>query len=154
MYYLQSRYYNPQVGTFLNADVYISTGQSVLGYNMFAYCGNSPVNRTDSTGHSWVAALLVTAIVGVCAVGLSGCSSKQSNVVNASSHDANRRPYTGEPGSTYTAPNGIQELLDQMVLRNTIMTMMTIEGRINIHMIPMVVIITIGRMVLEVLHTA
>lgn len=31
---------------------------------------------------------------------------KQSNVVNASSHDDNRRPYTGKPGSTYTAPNG------------------------------------------------
>ncbi len=33
-------------------------------------------------------------------------ASKQSNVVTASSHDANRRPNTGEPGSTYTAPNG------------------------------------------------
>ncbi|MDE6020433.1 MAG: RHS repeat-associated core domain-containing protein, partial [Ruminococcus sp.] len=82
MYYLQSRYYNPQVGRFLNADGYISTGQGVLDYNMFAYCGNSPVNRTDSTGHSWVAALLVASIVGVCAVGLSGCSAKQSKPSN------------------------------------------------------------------------
>ena len=34
------------------------------------------------------------------------CALKQSNVPKASSHDANRRPNTGEPGSTYTAPNG------------------------------------------------
>ena len=43
MYYLQSRYYNPQVGRFINADGYVSTGQDVTGYNMFAYCSNNPV---------------------------------------------------------------------------------------------------------------
>ena len=50
LYYLQSRYYNPQIGRFLNADGYISTGQGVLGYNMFAYCLNNPVNMSDPTG--------------------------------------------------------------------------------------------------------
>ena len=40
LYYLQSRYYNPDVGRFINADGYISTGQGLTGYNMFAYCGN------------------------------------------------------------------------------------------------------------------
>jgi RHS repeat-associated protein len=35
-YYLQSRYYDPQVGRFLNADSYVSTGQGILGHNMFA----------------------------------------------------------------------------------------------------------------------
>ena len=53
LYYLQSRYYNPQVGRFLNADGYVTTGQGVLGYNMFAYCGNNPVNRLDLSGCSW-----------------------------------------------------------------------------------------------------
>ena len=31
----------------------MSMGQGVLGYNMFAYCGNNPVNRRDATGHAW-----------------------------------------------------------------------------------------------------
>ena len=53
LYYLQSRYYDPTVGRFLNADIYISTGQGLLGYNMFAYCGNNPINRTNSSGHAW-----------------------------------------------------------------------------------------------------
>ena len=47
---MQSRYYNPAVGRFLNADGYVSTGQGLLGNNMFAYCNNNPVNYTDKSG--------------------------------------------------------------------------------------------------------
>ncbi len=50
LYYLQSRYYNPEVGRFINADAYTSTGQGMLGNNMFAYCNNNPVNRQDPSG--------------------------------------------------------------------------------------------------------
>ena len=53
LYYLQSRYYNPQWGRFLNADGYVSTGTGLLGYNMCAYCDNNPVNRIDLTGTFW-----------------------------------------------------------------------------------------------------
>ena len=49
-YYLQSRYYDPAVGRFLNADSYASTGQDIIGYNMFAYCGNSPIMFIDNSG--------------------------------------------------------------------------------------------------------
>ena len=41
-YYVSSRYYDPEVGRFINADGYISTGQGVTSYNMFAYCKNNP----------------------------------------------------------------------------------------------------------------
>jgi len=50
LYYLQSRYYDPEVGRFLNADAYTSTGQGILGNNMFAYCGNNPIMRSDPNG--------------------------------------------------------------------------------------------------------
>ena len=49
-YYLQSRYCDPELGRFLNADAYASTGQGILGNNMFAYCGNNPVKHDDSFG--------------------------------------------------------------------------------------------------------
>lgn len=52
-YYLNSRYYDPAIGRFLNADIYISTGQGILGTNMFAYCGNNPINRVDYTGEAF-----------------------------------------------------------------------------------------------------
>ena len=35
LYYLQSRYYDPEVGRFINADSFASTGQGLLGNNMF-----------------------------------------------------------------------------------------------------------------------
>lgn len=49
-YYLQSRYYDPALGRFINADSYASTGQGFLGYNMFAYCNNSPTGKKDAYG--------------------------------------------------------------------------------------------------------
>ena len=53
LYYLQSRYYDPEMGRFINTDVFTSTGQGVLGNNMFAYCGNNSVTRADTGGYFW-----------------------------------------------------------------------------------------------------
>ena len=50
LYYLQSRYYDPKLGRFLNADALVSTGQGVLSNNMFAYCNNNPVVYFDPSG--------------------------------------------------------------------------------------------------------
>ena len=51
LYYLQSRYYNPFTGRFLNADIYCDTGtDTTLSTNMFAYCENNPINKSDQTG--------------------------------------------------------------------------------------------------------
>ena len=50
-YYLQSRYYDPIKGRFISPDAFVSTGQGILGYNMFAYCLNNPVNFIDSAGN-------------------------------------------------------------------------------------------------------
>ena len=50
-YYLQSRYYDPEIGRFINADSYASTDATgLLSTNMFAYCENNPVMRVDPTG--------------------------------------------------------------------------------------------------------
>ena len=51
LYYLQSRYYNPKWGRFLNADGYVNTGMGLLGYNMYAYCNNNPVMGYDPNGN-------------------------------------------------------------------------------------------------------
>jgi len=50
LYYLQSRYYNPDWGRFINADGYVSTGQGINATNMFAYCSSNPVNMIDDSG--------------------------------------------------------------------------------------------------------
>ena len=50
-YYLQSRYYDPTIGRFINADSYATTGQGIIGHNMFAYCKNNPVINIDLFGN-------------------------------------------------------------------------------------------------------
>ena len=67
-YYLQSRYYDPEIGRFINADSYASTDATgLLSTNMFAYCENDPVNKSDPTGE--VAPILV-AMAGGALVGI------------------------------------------------------------------------------------
>ena len=50
LYYLNARYYDPEVGRFVSADSLMSTGQGVLGNNMYSYCLNNPVKHKDSNG--------------------------------------------------------------------------------------------------------
>ncbi len=53
LYYLQSRYYDPLTGRFLNADVYCDTESGTpLSTNMFAYCENNAINNVDYSGNS------------------------------------------------------------------------------------------------------
>ena len=71
-YYVSSRYYDPEIGRFINADGQIANvGGDILGYNMFAYCMNNPVNMSDPTGNwpKWATKLAVAvAVVATVAV--------------------------------------------------------------------------------------
>ena len=53
LYYLQSRYYDPEVGRWINIDnvEYLGTEDELISYNLFTYCLNNPVNRTDENGN-------------------------------------------------------------------------------------------------------
>ena len=53
MYYLNSRYYDPQLGRFINADDISILSQSKdlsNGLNLYMYCNNNPIKYTDYTG--------------------------------------------------------------------------------------------------------
>ena len=74
LYYLQSRYYDPEVGRFINADAFASTDiSSPLSTNMFAYCENNPVANLDSDGES--PTLAIMAIGGLVGAGINFVSS-------------------------------------------------------------------------------
>ena len=77
LYYLQSRFYDPQVGRFVNADGFTSTGQGIIGCNMFAYCMNNPILYSDPYGKMIVA--VVPLIILIVSSMLSGCGSSDSD---------------------------------------------------------------------------
>ena len=56
MYYLNSRYYDPETGRFVNADdveVLKTTPTALTDKNLYSYCDNNPVGRKDGTGAVW-----------------------------------------------------------------------------------------------------
>jgi len=53
-YYLRTRYYDPYIGRFLNADGLVSTGTGLSGFNMFMYCNGNPINCYDPFGRECI----------------------------------------------------------------------------------------------------
>ena len=52
LYLTGTRYYDPVVGRWISGDSEMSgVGGELLGYNLFAYCFNNPVNMNDPSGH-------------------------------------------------------------------------------------------------------
>ena len=74
LYYLQSRYYNPEWGRFINADktevMQLSKSSAVNG-NLFLYCNNNPINNTEVSGMI-TPANIIGALVGAGAGALIG----------------------------------------------------------------------------------
>ena len=70
LYYLNSRYYDPDTGRFINADSQLNPKDGVLGCNLFAYCGNNPIINHDPNGHFFFGAL-IGGIIGGAAGALS-----------------------------------------------------------------------------------
>lgn len=67
LYYLQSRYYNPEWGRYLNADGITGVTGELLSHNLFAYCVNNPVNMDDPSGYwpRWVKVAIGLAAIAV-----------------------------------------------------------------------------------------
>lgn len=54
LYYLNTRYYDPEVGRFINMDgISYADPETINGLNLYAYCGNNPVMRVDADGTSF-----------------------------------------------------------------------------------------------------
>ena len=61
------------MGRFINADGYISTGQGLLGSNVFTYCQNNPINFCDKQGQFALLSIGGMAILSLCVIAISYC---------------------------------------------------------------------------------
>lgn len=93
LYYLQSRYYNPEWGRFLNCDdtaILLATQGETHNANLFAYCANNPVNRVDYTGYlqtEFESTEEMIAYIAVCFLSLSLLEANDYDFENAEFYD-------------------------------------------------------------------
>ena len=95
-YYLNNRYYDPQIKRFISADSlgYLGANGDLNSYNLYAYCSNNPVMYVDPNGESAIlAGIILTVVIIAAAVFLSGCGKSENapreDLVNASDLDIN-----------------------------------------------------------------
>ena len=74
LYYLQTRYYDPQTGRFINEDNVgygLTQFELLNGLNLYSYCLNNPIGYTDESGSSLILiGLILGAIIGGTAGGV------------------------------------------------------------------------------------
>lgn len=74
LFWCNSRYYNPEWGRWISPDsIEYLDPSSINGLNLYAYCGNDPVNNLDPNGHAWYHWALA-AVAAVAVVALSVCT--------------------------------------------------------------------------------
>lgn len=87
LYYLNSRYYNPVSGRFINSDGLLGSQGNILGHNMYAYTQNNPVMYTDISGYApeWLkkAAVIIGVILVVAAVTILTCGVGTGTLIGA-----------------------------------------------------------------------
>ena len=71
LYYYRARYYDPQVGRFINRDVFAGFPDLPQTINKYPYVTNNPLNLTDADGTFPLAAVAIGAAVGGSINGIS-----------------------------------------------------------------------------------
>lgn len=78
LYYVSSRYYDPEIGRWISPEPNVYNGEfdegaGLIGYNVYAYCANNPVNNLDPTGEFVISAAVLIGIgIGALIGGVAG----------------------------------------------------------------------------------
>ena len=95
LYYLRTRYYDPDTGRFISQDsISYLNPEHLSGLNLYAYCNNNPVMNADANGHAWYNVLgwigvgLVVAAAVVLTCGAAGVAIGGAGLAGAVIHGA------------------------------------------------------------------
>ncbi len=108
LYYLNSRYYNPEWGRFINADGTMSSGYEILGHNMYVYCNNNCINMCDPDGKLPILAIAIAYVATNALTPVKFSNFANSTIKKLIINDNMRKnirfaeslPKTGTPNST------------------------------------------------------
>ena len=76
LYFLKSRYYDPEVGRFISPNsVDFIDSYSFFGFNLYAYCKNNPVMFVDPSGHFAISIGLLLSIGGIVGAAIGASAS-------------------------------------------------------------------------------
>ena len=117
-YYLQTRYYDPAIRRFINADGYVNANGDILGFNMYAYCGNNPVMYVDYTGEAFLSALWIGAGAKALCTYIAQCLVAYGIVAIATSpgfQDALTDACTGIANAVTDAVENVKEKVEEKI---------------------------------------
>ena len=96
LYYLNSRYYSPILGRFINADGIVEPNSTILGYNLFVYSNNNYINVVDNDGYGFWLALGAVVVFGIIiGVGMQALSDGAATAVTGEKHLSDKETYAG-----------------------------------------------------------
>ncbi len=78
LYYYNARYYDPELGRFIQPDTIVPDPGNPQALNRYTYVNNNPLKYVDPTGHFWEA-IIVGVIVGA-AIGAASSAANGGNV--------------------------------------------------------------------------
>lgn len=83
LYYLNHRYYNPEIARFISPDLILGANGDLLSYNLYAYVGNNPISNYDRTGNKSLLNKIISAVVSFMTIrianSLKNASGKKNN---------------------------------------------------------------------------
>ena len=103
LYYLRSRYYNPIIRKYLNADILLGK-QLPLQHNTYSYCVNSPITKVDEDGCASTSLLWTTLLTRI----------QNTRAITLHTQQAIESPNSKKPTVTVSAlMNNLQYLVDR-----------------------------------------
>lgn len=78
LYYYNARYYDPELGRFVQADTIVPEAGSSQALNRYSYCVNNPLKYVDPSGHFGVEWVIAGVIIGAAIGGATAAATGEN----------------------------------------------------------------------------